>query len=116
MTDRYLPSHEWARAEGDLVVLGLSAFAAGEVGDVIHVGLPKVGASLSVTDGQGRIVALRRIGANAVAGSWSGGPLQVTLLEVGTYTLTLRRSDGRVTTKSLTVDQDWPPVKVLTFE
>ncbi len=47
MTDRYLPSHEWARAEGDLVVLGLSAFAAGEVGDVIHVGLPKVGASLS---------------------------------------------------------------------
>jgi len=76
----------------------------------------KVGASLSVTDGQGQIVALRRIGANAVAGSWSGGPLQVTLLEVGTYTLTLRRSDGRVTTKPLTVDQDWPPVKALTFE
>lgn len=47
MTDRYLPSHEWARAEGGLVVLGLSAFAAGEVGDVIHVGLPKAGATLT---------------------------------------------------------------------
>ncbi len=47
MSERYLPTHEWARAEGDLVVVGLSAFAAGEVGDVIHVGLPKVGATLA---------------------------------------------------------------------
>ena len=47
MTDRYLPSHEWARSEGAVVVIGLSAFAAGEVGDVIHVGLPKVGATLT---------------------------------------------------------------------
>ena len=47
MSERYLPTHEWARAEGDLVVVGLSAFAAGEVGDVIHVGLPKVGAALA---------------------------------------------------------------------
>ncbi len=47
MTDRYLPSHEWARTEGALVTIGLSAFAAGEVGDVIHVGLPKVGATVA---------------------------------------------------------------------
>jgi len=47
MSDRYLPSHEWARTEGDLVVIGLSSFAAGEVGDVIHVGLPKIGAVLT---------------------------------------------------------------------
>lgn len=46
MSTCYLPTHEWARAEGDLVVVGLSAFAAGEVGDVIHVGLPKVGATV----------------------------------------------------------------------
>jgi glycine cleavage system H protein len=47
MTERYLPTHEWARAEGELVAIGLSAFAAGEVGDVIHVGLPKVGATVA---------------------------------------------------------------------
>ncbi len=47
MTDRYLPSHEWARTEGGQVVIGLSAFAAGEVGDVIHVGLPKPGATVA---------------------------------------------------------------------
>ncbi len=43
MSERYLPTHEWARQDGALVVIGLSAFAAGEVGDVIHVELPKVG-------------------------------------------------------------------------
>lgn len=47
MSACYLPTHEWARTEGDLVVIGLSAFAAGEVGDVIHVGLPKVGATVA---------------------------------------------------------------------
>jgi glycine cleavage system H protein len=43
MSESYLPTHEWARLEGGLVVIGLSPFAAGEVGDVIHVQLPKVG-------------------------------------------------------------------------
>lgn len=43
----YLPTHEWARQDGADVVIGLSAFAAGEVGDVIHVQLPTVGATLS---------------------------------------------------------------------
>ncbi len=43
MPDAYLPSHEWARLDGDLVTVGVSDFAAGEVGEVIHVELPKVG-------------------------------------------------------------------------
>lgn len=47
MAECYLPTHEWARAEGDLVVIGLSSFAAGEVGEVIHVELPKAGATLT---------------------------------------------------------------------
>jgi glycine cleavage system H protein len=47
MSERYLPTHEWARQDGALVVIGLSAFAAGEVGDVIHVELPKVGAKVA---------------------------------------------------------------------
>ncbi|GDY11745.1 glycine cleavage system H protein [Planctomycetota bacterium] len=46
MSEAYLPTHEWARADGDQVVIGLSPFAAGEVGEIIHVQLPKVGATL----------------------------------------------------------------------
>lgn len=47
MSEHYLPTHEWARSEGDQVVIGLSFFAAGEVGEIIHVGLPAVGAVLA---------------------------------------------------------------------
>ncbi|MHC5067596.1 MAG: glycine cleavage system protein GcvH [Planctomycetota bacterium] len=41
----YLPSHEWALIEDDVVTIGLSAFAAGEVGEVVHVELPEVGST-----------------------------------------------------------------------
>jgi len=75
-----------------------------------------VGATLSIADDQGRIVAVRRLGTNSVAGSWSGGPLQVTLRDAGSYTLTLRRSDGRVTAKPLVVDQALPQLSALVFE
>jgi glycine cleavage system H protein len=47
MSESYLPTHEWARQEGELIVIGLSSFAAGEIGDVIHIELPKLGATLS---------------------------------------------------------------------
>jgi glycine cleavage system H protein len=46
MSESYLPSHEWARPDAGTVTIGLSVFAAGEVGEIIHVGLPKVGAVL----------------------------------------------------------------------
>ncbi len=46
MSTRYLPTHEWARLENGLVTVGLSAFAAGEVGEVIHVQLPAVGVAV----------------------------------------------------------------------
>ncbi len=46
MSEQYLPTHEWARIDGDVVVIGLSPFAAGEVGEVIHVELPAVGTVL----------------------------------------------------------------------
>jgi glycine cleavage system H protein len=47
MSESYLKSHEWARLDGSDVVIGLSPFAAGEVGEVIHVELPKLGATVN---------------------------------------------------------------------
>lgn len=46
MSTRYLPTHEWARVDNGLVTVGLSAFAAGEVGEVIHVQLPTIGVAV----------------------------------------------------------------------
>ncbi|MBI5653017.1 MAG: glycine cleavage system protein GcvH [Chloroflexi bacterium] len=47
-TDRkYAESHEWAKPEGDLVVIGISDYAQDQLGDVVFVELPSVGATVS---------------------------------------------------------------------
>ena len=47
---RYADSHEYARPEGDQVRVGISAFAVDQLGDIVFVELPEVGAA--VTQGQ----------------------------------------------------------------
>jgi glycine cleavage system H protein len=41
---RYTKEHEWARAEGDRVRVGITDFAQDALGDVVYVDLPDVGA------------------------------------------------------------------------
>ena len=40
---RYQESHEWSRAEGDLIVVGVSDYAQDSLGDVVYVEHPDVG-------------------------------------------------------------------------
>jgi glycine cleavage system H protein len=46
---RYTREHEWARLEGDVVTIGITDFAQQQLGDVVFVELPKVGARLTAT-------------------------------------------------------------------
>jgi glycine cleavage system H protein len=48
---RYTAEHEWAKAEGGRVRVGITAYAQEQLGDVVFVELPKAGAK--VTHGQG---------------------------------------------------------------
>jgi glycine cleavage system H protein len=41
---RFTREHEWARQEGNRVRVGITAFAQEQLGDVVFVELPKVGA------------------------------------------------------------------------
>ena len=43
MTIRYTEDHEWLRSEGDLVVVGITAHASEQLGDVVFVELPDAG-------------------------------------------------------------------------
>jgi glycine cleavage system H protein len=47
---RYTNQHEWARQEGDRIVIGITDFAQDQLGDVVFVGLPESGST--VTQGQ----------------------------------------------------------------
>eukprot|EP00239_Pterosperma_sp_CCMP1384_P007120 CAMPEP_0197846802 /NCGR_PEP_ID=MMETSP1438-20131217/4434_1 /TAXON_ID=1461541 /ORGANISM="Pterosperma sp., Strain CCMP1384" /LENGTH=159 /DNA_ID=CAMNT_0043458573 /DNA_START=84 /DNA_END=563 /DNA_ORIENTATION=- len=43
---RYAPSHEWLKVDGEIGTVGISEFAQSELGDVVFVDLPEVGAEL----------------------------------------------------------------------
>jgi glycine cleavage system H protein len=44
---RYSREHEWVRVDGSVAVIGITSFAADELGDIVYVELPEVGAGLS---------------------------------------------------------------------
>ena len=44
---RYTVEHEWALIDGDEVVVGITDFAQHELGDVVYVELPRVGARVT---------------------------------------------------------------------
>ena len=44
---RYTAEHEWTRPDGDRVVIGITDHAQHELGDVVYVELPEVGAELT---------------------------------------------------------------------
>lgn len=44
---KYTKEHEWARIEGNLVVVGVTSHAQEALGDVVFVELPKVGATIT---------------------------------------------------------------------
>jgi len=43
---RYTTDHEWVRVEGDGAIIGITAYAADQLGDIVFVELPDVGRSL----------------------------------------------------------------------
>ena len=43
---RYTKEHEWVRVDGDEAVVGITKFAADQLGDIVFVELPAVGKAL----------------------------------------------------------------------
>lgn len=44
---RYSEEHEWVRVEDDTATIGITSFAADELGDIVFIELPEVGSTLS---------------------------------------------------------------------
>ena len=59
-TDRkYLETHEWHQASGDLVTIGITQFAADELTDITFVQLPKVGTKVEANKRFGEIESVK---------------------------------------------------------
>ncbi|MCJ2028921.1 glycine cleavage system protein GcvH [Methylobacterium sp. J-043] len=44
---RFTDEHEWLRLDGDVATVGITAHAAEQLGDLVFIELPKVGATLT---------------------------------------------------------------------
>lgn len=44
----YTKEHEWIRVEDDIAVVGITDYAADQLGDVVYVDLPTVGDTVSI--------------------------------------------------------------------
>ena len=50
MSIYYTDDHEWIRVEGDIATIGITDFAQEQLGDIVFVDLPELGADLSKGD------------------------------------------------------------------
>ena len=50
-TTRYTRDHEWVRLDGDTATIGITAYAAEQLGDVVFVELPEVGRKVKKGEG-----------------------------------------------------------------
>ena len=58
---RYTKEHEWAKLEGDRARVGITAFAQEQLGDVVFVELPKVGAEIAAMKTFGVVESVKAV-------------------------------------------------------
>ena len=58
---RYSSDHEWARADGDVVRIGITDYAQDALGDVVYVALPSVGAALEAGAALGEVESTKSV-------------------------------------------------------
>jgi glycine cleavage system H protein len=58
---RYSKEHEWIKVDGDRGTVGITDFAQQQLGDVVFVELPEVGATFSVQDVFGNIESVKAV-------------------------------------------------------
>jgi len=58
---RYTREHEWAKVESARVRVGITAYAQEQLGDVVFVELPKVGAKVTQMQGFGVVESVKAV-------------------------------------------------------
>ncbi len=72
---KYTKDHEWVRVEGDVATVGITAFAQGELGDIVFVEIETTGESLDEHAVFGTVEAVKTVSDLFM-------PIKGTVLEV----------------------------------
>lgn len=54
-----MKSHEWVKVEGSVGTVGITSHAADELGDIVHVELPDMGASVTARTPTGTVESVK---------------------------------------------------------
>jgi glycine cleavage system H protein len=57
----YTKQHEWIKVQGDTGTIGITDYAQQELGDVVFVDLPKVGAKISAGKSLGSVESVKAV-------------------------------------------------------
>ena len=58
---RYTKEHEWVSVEGDTGTVGITDHAQSELGDIVYVDLPKIGAQLDQGKSLGSVESVKAV-------------------------------------------------------
>jgi glycine cleavage system H protein len=58
---KYTKDHEWIRVDGETGTIGITDFAQQQLGDVVYVDLPEVGAQLTAGETFGTIESVKAV-------------------------------------------------------
>lgn len=58
---KYTSEHEWVKEEGGVATVGITDYAQGELGDIVFLELPKVGATVKAGAECGTIEAVKTV-------------------------------------------------------
>jgi glycine cleavage system H protein len=58
---RYTKDHEWIRVDGDIATVGITDHAQQELGDIVFVELPKVGAQFDQSASFGSVESVKAV-------------------------------------------------------
>jgi len=57
----YAKTHEWAKCEEDIVVIGISDYAQDQLGDVVYVELPEIGSQMAKDQEFGTVESVKAV-------------------------------------------------------
>ena len=58
---KYTDDHEWAKADGDAIRIGISDYAQDQLGDIVFVELPEVGSSFDKGEEFGTVESVKAV-------------------------------------------------------
>ena len=58
---KYAKTHEWLKKEGDFVLIGLTDYAQDQLGDIVFVELPEIGATFAKGDQFGTLESVKAV-------------------------------------------------------